>query len=1149
MSHCSNVRALVATIILLILAAPALPAQLGPGARRTVGFIENRGQWSGPGRFLARYPGLDLWVTDDALVYDFNRSEGASRRGHVVRMEVSLGSGIATAGDPMTARHAYVDGTDRADWRLDVPTYGDVALRNVRSGVDLVLYDDGGLPRYDFHVAPGADPRQIELRFDGADRIARGHDGSLLIATSLGQVEQRELLAYQVVDGQRRRVECAFELRDASTVGFSIGAYDRRHPLVIVPLTFSSFIGGADDDIVNGVAVDSSGGVYVAGETFSPDYPYTTGSYFATLRGATDAFVSKLSADGSTLLYSTYIGGTDVDAALDVAVDRLGFAYVVGSTSSRDFPARAGYDSTYNGAIDAFVLKLDTLGRSLVWSSVIGGSSDDIATAVAAEPGGRIYVAGHTQSSNFPTTTGAFQTISNAREAFAMKLETTGRTLLYSTFIGGGGDDQAVDIALREGVAYVAGTTTTDGTVGSPFPVTTGAAQSGFLGVLDGFVVAVDTNGRAVRFSTLIGGNGTDELRGVAVDANGAAHVTGRTTSTNFPVTSSVVQSTLSGISDAFVARIGAAGTAFEFATLLGGGGEESGVSLSVTPEGRTLVAGNTTSSNFPIVTGALQPRSAGGQDLFVTELAPLGQALLYSSYLGGTDNDSMTAMTRIGGLTLYLAGTTASLDYPSTVGALQTFNRGARDGFVSRFDIVQLIAPNGRNTLCAGDSHLISWTGSETVNYDLALSANNGLTWSPIAFSVNGTSFLWGAPAALGAGTAYRIRVSVSGGGELDASDTAFTILAPARVVTHPSSLTRAEGTTVNFTASGAGSAPLGTIWQRSTDHGVTWEDIPGVTGTQLTLGSIDAADDSLQVRALIHNQCDTVATRAATLVVQALRVLTPAGGETFCIGSTQTITFSRQHVGAVNVELSTNGGVNWTVIGSNVDADSFAWTIPAELRPGTGYRIRVMQTSGGASDVGIGEFAVHSAAHIIADPQNVTAAAGTSASFTASGDGFPGYTIHWQTRPSSGGDWTDIPNSAVGTLLLSGVNAPQNGSQYRAIVTNPCGADTSEAATLTVEGSVGVAGELSAATALVARPNPAGGETVVSFTATRAATALLRIVDARGTTVRTLLDERIAAGDRRVSVTTDDLASGTYRIVLTLDAATTSIGLTVVR
>jgi hypothetical protein len=897
------------------------------------------------------------------------------------------------------------------------------------------------------------------------------------------------------------------------------------------------------------VAIDSAGNVYVAGETSSPDFPYTTGSYFATLRGATDAFVSKLSADGTTLLYSTFIGGSNVDAALDIAVDRRGNAYVVGTTSSADFPARGGYDSTYNGATDAFVLKLDTIGRSLVYSSVIGGSSNDGATTVAAEPGGRIYVAGYTSSSSFPTTTAAYQVTSSGEEAFAMKLETTGRTLLYSTFIGGGGDERAVDLALRNGVAYVAGNTNTDGSTGAAFPTTTGAAQTSFRGVTDGFVVAVDTNGRSVRFSTLIGGNDADEVRGIAVDAAGAVHVTGTTSSTTFPVTSGVMQTTLAGISDAFVARIGPLGSAFEFATLLGGGGTETGVALSVTPEGRTLVTGNTTSINFPIINGALQSRAAGGQDLFVTEVAPLAAGLIYSSYLGGTANDSVIAMAHTGSLSLYLAGTTTSIDYPTTVGAYQTFNRGFADGFVTRFDIVQLLTPNGGAPLCAGDSHLISWTGGGSVNYDIAISANNGLTWSPLAFSVTGNSFLWGAPAALGAGTAYRIRVSVSGGSELDASDTAFAILSPARVVNQPASLTRAEGSTVTFVASGAGSGPLGVFWERSTDRGATWTTIPGITTDQLTIGTITAADDSLQVRAQYFNQCDTVATRPATLVVQAVRVLTPVGGEVFCQGSTQTITFSRQHVNAVNVELSTNGGVNWTVIGSSVNGDSFDWTIPMELRPGTGYRIRVTQTGGSATNTGVGEFAVHSAARIIGDPQSVTAQAGTSASFTVNGDAFPGYTVLWQTRASSSGAWTDIPNATVGTLLISGVLPSQNGSEYRAIVTSGCGSDTSAAATLTVEGTIGVDAETGASLALVARPNPAGDETIVSFSAPRAASARLVLLDARGAVVRTILDERVGAGERQVRIATRELAAGTYRIVLSIDGVSRSTGLVVVR
>lgn len=1143
MNGIDSVRQWLATaLLLLVFAAPAL-AQNGSPGQRQVGFVENRGQWSGPGRYLARYAGLDLWVTDDALVYDFHRAEGSSRRGHVVRMELGA-AGKVSAGVSLGERHGFI----RADRSVGTSAFADVAVRGVRPGVDLVLYDDGGRPRYDLHVAPGIDPRTISLRFSGADAIGRGDDGSLRIATSLGEVEQRELEAYQIVDGRRRRVACAFELRDEGSVGFSVGAYDPALPLVIDPLTFSTFLGGLSDDIINSIALDSSGNVYVAGETSSPDFPYVTGSYFATLRGPVDAFVSKLSADGTTLLYSTFIGGSSIDRALDVAVDLRGYAYVVGMTRSSDFPARGGYDSTYGGAADAFALKLDTNGSRLVYSSLFGGSSDDIATGVAAEPDGRIYVTGHTQSSSFPTTPGAYQTSSNGREAFAMKLETTGRTLLYSTFVGGGGDDQAVDLALYAGIAYIAGTTSSDGSAGSSFPVSTGAAQSNFGGLLDGFVTAIDTNGRRVIFSSLLGGNGDDEIRGVAVDGAGAAFVTGQTNSSNFPVTTGAIQSSISGVNDAFVTRISAAGTSIDFSTLIGGGGLETGVAVSVTPEGRTLVAGNTTSGNFPIVNGAVQALAGGGQDIFVSELSPLGNSLIYSSYLGGTGNDSVQAMTHPGGLSLYLAGGTSSGDFPTTVGAYSRFNRGGFDGFVTRFDIVQLIAPNGRNALCAGDSHLITWHGGSSVNYDLALSANNGLTWSPIALGVAGNSFLWGAPTALPAGTAYRIRVSVSGGPEFDASDTAFSVLAPPRVISHPSSLTRPEGSVVTFSASGTGSTPIGTIWQKSSDGGATWTTIEGFTGTTLAYGAVTAADDSLQFRALFANQCDTAITRVATLVVQAIRVLTPSGGEIFCAGTTQTITFTRQHVGAVNIELSANG-VNWSVIASNVDADSFDWTIPTSLRSGGGYRIRVTQTAGNAFDEATGEFAIHSAASVVGDPESITAQAGAPATFSVAGNGFPGYTIQWQARASSGAPWVDIPNANVATLVINPVSAALNGSEYRAILSNPCGSDTSAGATLTVEGSTGVAGESASAISLTVQPNPVGAEATIAFSARHAADARLVLLDARGVIVRTLLDTRVDAGARTVRLETAGLPSGAYRIVLTLDGTSTTAPLTIVR
>ena len=1139
-------RGLAPAIALFLLTLGAVHAQSLRQPARVAAFVENRGQWTGPGRFLARYGNLDMWVTNDALVYDFHRDADGARRGHVVRMEFvgADGAVVAPLGRPIAERHAYIERGARA---TEARLFDRVMLRNVARGVDVVTYNDGGFPRYDLHLEPGVDPSSIRLRFHGADGLSIGANGGLVIGTSLGLVEQRELVAYQMIGGARVPVDCRFIVARGNEVSFALGRHDARYPLVIDPLTYSTFVGGVNDDIANGVAADSNGNAYIVGETSSPDYPYTSGAYYATMRGGTDAFVTKISPDGTRVLFSTFIGGTDLDGALDVAVSRNGNVYVAGYTSSADFPARFGYDSTYNGAFDAFVLRLDSTGSRLTFSTVIGGSADDRATAIAVDSIGQVYVGGQTLSSSFPTTAGAYQVTAGGAEAFALRLTPNGRALVYSTFIGGDASEDVTDLAIRHGIAYVVGISESDGTTGDPFPTSTGAMQSAFGGQIDGFVTAVDTNGRGVLYSTLIGAAGDDIARAIAVDNIGAAHITGSTRSSAFPTTGGALQNVINGVQDAFVAKIGPDGGALNFSTFIGGGSIESGEAISVTSTGLTIIAGNTRSDGFPTTINALQQARAGDQDMFVAELGPFAYTLVYGSFLGGTGNDSMRSAAIVGATTLYLTGGTRSTDYPTTIGAAYRINAGGQDAFATRFDILQVTSPNTRTTLCAGDTHMISWSGGSSVNYDIAVSANNGQTWTPIAFGVSGNTYMWAIPAQQPAGSTYRIRVMVSGGSEADANDSTFTIIARPVVQTNPSSITRAERSTVTFSARGTGTQPV--FWQRSTDNGLTWEDIPASSNDQLTVVSITAEDDSTLYRALYSNQCDTVATQPARLTVQSVRMVAPSGGEVFCLGTTQTIRFTRQHVDAVNVELSTNGGTNWSTIATNVTVDSLLWTIPTSLRPGGDFRIRVVHSNGSANDASDASFAIHSEPGVVQSPTSATADAGTSARFTVVGDAFPRFTIQWQSRAPGSSDWTDVPNATVGTLVISQTTVEQSGTQYRAVLTNACGSDTSEPATLTVNPSAGISTGDGATIGLAVRPNPASDRAEILFTAQRAAHAHMVVIDARGNTVRTLLDRRVDAGVGRVGVDTRSLASGAYRVVLRVDGVTYTSAFTVVR
>jgi hypothetical protein len=319
---------------------------------------------------------------------------------------------------------------------------------------------------------------------------------------------------------------------------------------------YSTYLGGSDFDFSLGIAVDGAGSAYVTGATRSTDFPTTSGAAQTTNAGSVDAFLAKLDATGSALLYSTYLGGSSDDGGRGIAVDGAGSAYVTGDTSSTDFPATSGAAQTTNaGGQDAFVTKLNASGSALLYSTYLGGSSGEVGQGIAVDGAGRAYMTGSTQSTDFPTTSGAAQTIyaGGFFDAFVTKLDATGSVLLYSTYLGGSGDDVGLGIAVDgAGSAYVTGQT-----FSSNFPTTSGAAQTTHAGgIADAFVTKLDASGSALLYSTYLGGSGFDIGQGIAVDGAGRVYVTGDTSSTNFPTTSGAAQTTHAGSFDAFVAKI-----------------------------------------------------------------------------------------------------------------------------------------------------------------------------------------------------------------------------------------------------------------------------------------------------------------------------------------------------------------------------------------------------------------------------------------------------------------------------------------------------------------------------------------------------------------------------------------------------------------
>jgi sugar lactone lactonase YvrE len=747
-------------------------------------FEINQGQTDPRVKFLSRASGYTLFLTGNEAVLSLQKKAGvappfrAARAGQKPGAMTSVdkpttdngarttnallrtrlvGANVKAAvsgAEELPGKSNYFIGNDPQKWRTNVPNYAKVRYQGVYPGVDLVYYgNQGGRLEYDFVVAPGADPSVVTLEV-GAEgvRPAKGQrrsplqiaaDGDLVVKTEGGEIRFQKPVVYQPMRGDpkpqvqnRKLLDGRYVLLANNRVGFETRNYDKTKPLVIDPvLSYSTYLGGSGVEGAAGsvsIAVDASGNAYVASGTSSLNFPVTTGAFQTTFGGAPtvcpqawacgDAVVAKIDLTGSTLLYSTYLGGSGDDYAYGLAVDSVGNAYVTGVTSSGNFPTTAGaFQTAPGGGYDIFVTKLNATGSGLIYSTYLGGKYDETVQALAIDSSGDAYVAGGSSSPYFPTTSGAYDTTFSSEKAAALacgssetpepcpyaivtELNPAGAGLIYSTFLGGSGDDAAYGLAVdSSGAAYVAGATSS-----TDFP-TLGAYQSSLRAGLCGtapstwqcpntFLTKLNAAGSGLVYSTYLGGSGNEYPLSVAVDSSGSAYVVGLTASNDFPTTPAAFQTKFagpyvpgcfvwSGCDDAFVSKIDTTKTgpsSLVYSTYLGGTGSDGGSGIAVDSSGNAYVTGSTNSTDFPVV-DAPQPANAGGSDVFVTELSPDGTRLISSTYLGGSGDEIGDSIAVDSSGNVYVGGWTESANFPTTPGSVQPMSGGARDLFMAK--------------------------------------------------------------------------------------------------------------------------------------------------------------------------------------------------------------------------------------------------------------------------------------------------------------------------------------------------------------------------------------------------------------------------------------------------------------------------------
>ncbi len=713
-------------------------------------FEANNGQVDDSVKFLSRGNGYTLFLTSNETILSLRRGslkeeerksgkvsandEYSPVANDVVRLKfIEANPNPKITGlDALPGKSNYFIGNDPEKWHRNIKTYKKVRFQDLYPGIDIVYYGNRRQLEYDFVISPGADPSAILLSIEGAQNVDIDKQGNLIMEPAEGiSVKFRRPTTYQTIDNTRKEVASRYVLKEKASadgtavqVAFDLAPHDPGRTLIIDPeLEYSTYLGGNLDDDVEDIEVDQTGNVYLTGRTTSADFPTTDGAFDNSLGfcvgSCGDAFVTKLDPSGSTLIYSTYLGGsttfgdylsTGDDGATAIAVDAEGNAYITGSTASYDFPLTPGsptfqaqpkfrqFDQmkpAWTCSRDAFVTKLNATGSDIIYSTFIGGSGEDKAYDIDIDDAGHAYITGEagplptTCSPTpcyyylypYPATVGAFQeeAYAHRKNAFVTKFNTTGSGLIYSTFLGGGGDDEGHSLKVdSSGRAFVLGETES-----TDFPVTDGVLDptcgsdgncdynSGSYYRSDVFVTKLNPDGTALEYSTYLGGSKAEYCGGIALDSNGDAFITGSTYSDDFPTTPGSYQTEFAVWCDAFVAKLNPTASALVYATFLGGNSADEANDIALDSSGNVILAGGTNSIDFATTTDAYQSTPPPSSNAFVAVLNKEVSGLLYSTFLGGDGGDSSESIALDSSDNIYLTGYTYSTDFPTTDGAL----------------------------------------------------------------------------------------------------------------------------------------------------------------------------------------------------------------------------------------------------------------------------------------------------------------------------------------------------------------------------------------------------------------------------------------------------------------------------------------------
>ena len=697
--------------------APRLPL----ASVKQLQFVPNHGQWEVPANSddevrFAVLGDTTGWLHDDGYSLRLERwsqedirNPQRSCSGAIVRTRfVGAATNEFATGGEFATRHNFLGGGHQV---CDVPSFDSVTMRCVLPGIDVHFRalpsqpDTAGPFEYDLLLAPGADLSSFVAECEGVEHLRIDAEGRLVAAIETPQGD-RELLqqapiAWQVTERGRQAIEVSFRLLGGKRYGFVAESLDASLATVVDPgVIWGTFLGGGATDRIHDTKYLPGSGVWVAGWTGSTDFPATVGAYQST--GVADGFVAKLTDDGQSLVFATYLGGSNSEQVRGLVVAPDESATVVGFTNSPDFPTTAGAaQSVYAGGSffldvgDAFVSRISANGQSLLASTFAGGLFDDIAEDVALDAAGDAIVVGWTSSGDFPVPAGGFQPSLGGlpvaqSDGFVLGVSQNGQSFGYGTFLGGQSGEQllGVDRDPATGDLAVAGWS-----LGADYPTTPSVVRPMSSGDIDGVLTRLSADASVAVFSTYMGGIGEDAVQAVEFDGDGSVWIGGFTDSVNYPATLSAPQQSLGGANDGFVSRISSTGQSLVFSTLLGGPGQDRVRDIDLAASGMVVVG--EAGTGFPVTNDAVQTQFSSGMiDAFAVYLTNDGSAITWSSYFGGVGQDSLQAVDFNDSGIAVIAGYSYSSDFPIAPAGYQGQLFGAEDGVVLQLDLLTDIGP-----------------------------------------------------------------------------------------------------------------------------------------------------------------------------------------------------------------------------------------------------------------------------------------------------------------------------------------------------------------------------------------------------------------------------------------------------------------------